>query len=113
MEPIEHRTADARSGLTWPGAPRMMAAHVFPAAAAHTGAGSITNRGAISMQRSPTEASPQVYARIGGVLYLFIIVAGLFGEVFVRDRLIVTGNSAGTADHVMASQLLWRAGIVG
>jgi hypothetical protein len=26
--------------------------------------------------------SPQVYARIGGVLYLIIIVAGLFGEAF-------------------------------
>jgi hypothetical protein len=33
---------------------------------------------------------PQVYARIGGVLYLFNILAGLFGEVFVskaRQRL--------------------------
>ena len=37
------------------------------------------------------EQSPQLYARIGGVLYLIIIVVGLFGEAFVRDRLIVSG----------------------
>ena len=34
------------------------------------------------------ETSPQLYARIGGVLYLIIIVVGLFGEAFVRDRLM-------------------------
>jgi hypothetical protein len=32
--------------------------------------------------RSP-DTSPQTYARVGGILYLFIIVAALFGEVFV------------------------------
>lgn len=36
---------------------------------------------------------PQVYARIGGVLYLFNILAGLFGEVFVRNNLIVAGDA--------------------
>lgn len=30
------------------------------------------------------ESSPQTYARVGGALYLFIIVAVLFGEAFVR-----------------------------
>lgn len=34
------------------------------------------------------ETSPQVYARIGGVLYLVIIIAGTFGEALVRDKLI-------------------------
>ena len=38
--------------------------------------------------RSP-ETSPQTYARAGGMLYLFIIVVALFGEVFVRGSLIV------------------------
>jgi hypothetical protein len=32
--------------------------------------------------------SRQVYARIGGGLYLIIIAAGVFAEVFVRDRLV-------------------------
>ena len=59
------------------------------------------------------EISPQVYARIGGALYLIIIVAGLFGEIFVRDTLIVSGDATATANNIMASQLLWRVGIAG
>ena len=59
------------------------------------------------------ETSPQVYARIGGVLYLIIIVAGIFGEMFVRDNLIVSGDATATANNIMASQLLWRIGIAG
>ncbi len=57
------------------------------------------------------ETSPQVYARIGGVLYLIIIVAGLFGEAFVRDKLIVSGDATATANNIMASQLLWRISV--
>jgi len=62
---------------------------------------------------SPTERSPQLYARLGGVLYLAIIVLGMFGELFVRGTLVVSGDAAATADNIEASQLLWRAGIVG
>ena len=36
-----------------------------------------------------TETSPQVYARIGGMLYLLIIVIGFSSEFFVRDKLVV------------------------
>lgn len=54
------------------------------------------------------EFSPQLYARIGGVLYLIIIVIGLFGEMFVRDKLIVSGDAAATAKNIMASESLWR-----
>ena len=54
------------------------------------------------------ERSPQLYARIGGVLYLVIIVVGLFGEAFVRDRLIVSGDAAATAANIMSHEPLWR-----
>jgi len=57
--------------------------------------------------------SPQLYARIGGALYLVIIVAGIFGEAFVRNGLIVTGDAAATAHNIMSSELLWRIGIAG
>ena len=50
-------------------------------------------------------------ARIGGILYLIIIVAGVYGEMFVRSQLIVSGNAAATANNIIASQLLWRSGI--
>lgn len=55
----------------------------------------------------------RAWARIGGLLYLVIIVAGLFGEVFVRNALIVHGDPAATADHILASATLWRLGIAG
>jgi hypothetical protein len=57
-------------------------------------------------------ASPQAYARTGGVLYLIIIAAGTFGELFARGPLI-SGNAAATASHIADSIFLWRAGIAG
>ncbi len=59
------------------------------------------------------ETSPQTLARIGGVLYLFIIVAGSFGELFVGDKLTVSGDATATANNIMASQLLWRISVAG
>jgi hypothetical protein len=60
-----------------------------------------------------TALSPQLCARIGGALYLLIIVAGVYGEVIVRGHLMVEGNVPATAQKIMASELLFRSGIVG
>ena len=57
--------------------------------------------------------SPQVYARIGGTLYLMIIIAGALGEIFIRGKLIVSGDAISTASNLMVSQSLWRVGIAG
>ena len=57
------------------------------------------------------ETSPQLYARSAGMLYLVLILAGLFSVVFVRERLIVSGDPAATAANLMAHPQLWRAGI--
>jgi Domain of unknown function (DUF4386) len=65
------------------------------------------------MTLSSVERSPQHYARLGGFLYLAIILLGGFGELFVRGTLVVSGNAAATADNVLHSQFLWRAGIAG
>lgn len=59
------------------------------------------------------EHSPQRYARIAGILYLAIILLGLFGELYVRGTLIVPGDAAATSAAISASSLLWRAGIAG
>jgi hypothetical protein len=63
------------------------------------------------MANHPVETSPQLYARIGGVLYLMNIVLGIFGEAFVRGRLIVSGNPAATAANITSMESLWRFGI--
>jgi hypothetical protein len=65
------------------------------------------------MTTRPGDASPQTYARIGGILYLFIIVAALFGEMFVRGRLIVKGDAAATANNILGSETLFRVGLAG
>lgn len=57
-----------------------------------------------------TETSPLLYARVAGVLYLMIIVSGIFSEVFVRSRLIVSGDAAATVDNILASERLFRIG---
>jgi hypothetical protein len=54
------------------------------------------------------KTSPRLYARISGVLYLIIIVIGLFGEAFVRDRLVVPGDAAATAANIKSMESLWR-----
>jgi general stress protein CsbA len=57
------------------------------------------------------ETSPQVYARIGGILYLLIAAGGVFAEAFVRGRLIVRGDAAATAANILQSETLFRAGL--
>src|SRR5580692_6104613 len=59
------------------------------------------------------ESSPQTYARVGGALYLFIIVAALFGEAFVRGSLIVPNDPAATANNILGSEMLFRVGLAG
>lgn len=59
------------------------------------------------------EQSPQRYVRIGGLIYLAIIALGLFGEVFVRGALVVSGDVTATANSIAASRPLWFAGITG
>jgi Domain of unknown function (DUF4386) len=63
--------------------------------------------------KQPVETSPQTLARNGGVLYLIIIGTGLFGEMFVRGKLVVWGDVTATATNIAASQTLWRMGVAG
>jgi hypothetical protein len=59
------------------------------------------------------ETSPQVYARVGGALYLLVIAFGLFAEGIVANKLIVSGDAATTAYNIMASPTLWRLSVAG
>lgn len=65
------------------------------------------------MKYQANNASPQFYARMGGVAYLIIILAGIFGEMFVRNAMVVSGDAAATSNNIVASPLLWRLGIAG
>jgi Domain of unknown function (DUF4386) len=50
-------------------------------------------------------------ARTAGVLYLLIIACGLFAEVGVRSQLIESGDPAASAQNIIASPMLFRAGL--
>lgn len=57
--------------------------------------------------------SPQTYVRIAGICYLLIILLGIFGQVVVRNSLIVAGDAAATVANISESLWLWRLGGIG
>jgi hypothetical protein len=59
---------------------------------------------------TPRRSSIQIYARIGGVLFVVSIVAGGFGEGFAPSQLIAPGDAAATARHILTSDALFRVG---
>jgi hypothetical protein len=56
--------------------------------------------------------NPNKTARIAGVLYLILMVCGIFSYMFVNSRLIVPGDTATTVNNIMASESLYVSGIV-
>lgn len=65
------------------------------------------------MANSSVDNFPQRYARMGGALYLAIIVLGAFAEGFVSNKLIVAGDAASTAANILAAPGLWRLSVAG
>lgn len=54
------------------------------------------------------DTSPRSFARIGGALYLAIILISIFGEGVLLAELIVAGDSAATTNNILASMSSWR-----
>ena len=59
-----------------------------------------------------TKTSPLVKARIAGFLYLFGNPFAPFVLLILPSRLVARGDAAGTASNIMASESLFRFGIV-
>ena len=55
----------------------------------------------------------QRLARVGGALYLIIIVIGALGEAVVRGSIVVAGDAAATAANLRSMEGLWRLGVAG
>lgn len=64
------------------------------------------------LKHSQQTVSTQKTARTAGVLYLILALCGGFAEFFVRKGLIVAGDAAATVSNILASQPLFRFGIV-
>src|SRR5256712_7352288 len=50
-------------------------------------------------------------ARFAGMLYLLASIPVPFGLIYVPSKLIVSGDATGTANHIRASETLFRLGI--
>jgi len=51
-------------------------------------------------------------ARLAGLLWLLMIVFGLFSQVGVREKIIVLGDAEITANNIAANTFLYRLGFV-
>ena len=60
------------------------------------------------MKTGTLETSPQLYARIAGALYLAVIALGIFAEGYVINHLVVSGDTATSAQNILASATLWN-----
>jgi hypothetical protein len=58
-----------------------------------------------------TRQQTSLMARWGGVSYLAVIAGGIFSQILVGNRLIVTGDPAATMQAIAAHEALWRAGL--
>ena len=65
------------------------------------------------MQHPLDAKRARLVARVGGVLYLIIIVLGALGEAVVRGSIVVAGNATATAANLRSMEWLWRLGVAG
>jgi hypothetical protein len=56
--------------------------------------------------------SPNKTARIAGALYLLIVFCGIFYLRYIPSKLIVHGDGAATISNILASETLFRLGIL-
>jgi hypothetical protein len=59
---------------------------------------------------SRIDASPRFVARMAGLFYLLTILAGIFAQGFVAEKLIVSGDAAATATNILTHRSLFLSG---
>ena len=64
------------------------------------------------MKTIETKILAKTNARTAGVLYLIIILSGLFSKLFVRPGIIVLGGTTATVKNIVANSFLFRIGFV-
>ena len=65
---------------------------------------------AASLVYRTTDMSPRTKGRFTGAVYLLYVIAGVFAQAFVSERLIVFSDAAKTASNILANQSLYRLG---
>src|SRR5262245_4069223 len=62
------------------------------------------------MAVGPISDSQRRAARVVGLAYLLALVPAVFAEFYVRGQLVVSGDAAQTAQHIVAHERLFRLG---
>jgi len=57
------------------------------------------------------EVSPKLLARFAGLFFLLTILAGIFAQGFVSERLIVFSDASATATNILAHKGLFQLGL--
>jgi hypothetical protein len=68
--------------------------------------------GGIDVTTSFFDMSPRKTARVAGILYLVVVVFGMFAYMYIFPSIIIPGDAATTASNIMASEMLFRIGFV-
>jgi hypothetical protein len=57
-----------------------------------------------------TDMSPRTKGRLAGAVYLLYVIAGIYAQVFVSERLIVFSDAGRTAANILANQSVYSLG---
>jgi len=66
---------------------------------------------AVASVDRPAETSPRTKARFAGAISLLYIIAGVYAQAFISDRLVVSGDATTTAANILANQSFYRFGL--
>jgi hypothetical protein len=55
--------------------------------------------------------APKVWARIAGILWLICIACGMLAEAYVRAKLVLPHDAAGTIHNILANEQLYRLAV--
>lgn len=51
-------------------------------------------------------------ARLAGLLYLLLVITGVYGIMYIPAQIIVAGDSVSTAKNMISNEVLFRTGIL-
>jgi hypothetical protein len=65
---------------------------------------------AVFLVDGTADMSPRTKGRFAGALYLLTIIAGVYAQAFISDRLVVSRDAATTAANILANQSFYTLG---
>lgn len=51
-------------------------------------------------------------ARLAGLLYLVLVITGVYSIIYVSSQLIVQGDAVATSNNILAKEFLFRTGLI-